>query len=163
MFKQIIGYFQDRRDRIADTGRTIKVAKILRVFAREKELVEDVFSSSSVEVCKHPGRCAIGALLVAAGVGDGELVDRWSITGDFAELLWSEYGLDRSNQEGLMGANDGVHEKYDDYECTVVGVHTSYSKECGVLPVNVARVCEVRAFVRTLDPISGPTSSLSGA
>ena len=145
MFNRFVIYIQDRIDQFIDRDRRVKVAKIVRVFQREKELIDEVFASSHVQVCGHPGRCAIGALLVAAGEDVVSLLDVFSASFQQLERLSLEYGLDGILVEQIITSNDEVRIGRD-------GVLQTKFNVCSSLPITKARVCEVSAFVRTLEP-----------
>ncbi len=146
--------FEDWTDDRADRDRQTKVAKIVRVFKRERELVTGFFSTNNDRVCDHPGRCAVGALLFAAGYDNDALNARGSCYPEEYEALSLVYGLDRGEVEGIIGANDGVRVKTKyDAEWNAVGEEVvTQTKVCSALPVNKARVCEVTNFVRSLEP-----------
>ena len=142
MFNRFVIYIQDLIDQFIDRARRVKVAKIVRVFQREKELIDEVFASPDVQVCGHPGRCAIGALLAAAGESTVSLLDQWSVNPPQEDLLKLEYGLHSYNITDIIGINDRV--RFDRY-----GVLQTEFDVCSALPIGEARVCEVSAFVRT--------------
>lgn len=59
--------------------------------------------------CGHTGRCAVGALLSAAGIEDGK-IDQWGLDNvwpGFLEVLSDTYGLSKRNVDSLMSFNDG--------------------------------------------------------
>lgn len=141
MRQRIINFLedlQDLHDRWADRGSRIKVAKIRRVFAREGGLISGMLSSSSRGVCGHPGRCAMGALLVAAGMSDSELW-LYGLSNAAYRLAQKKYGLSENDVDDIISANDGYRRK-------------QIWKECGIntRPQENVRVCVVNDRVREL-------------
>ncbi len=124
-------------DRFNDRNSTVKANKITRVFARERELIGGQLSNSWTEVCGHPGRCAIGALLVAAGTPDEVLEGFGSLTGPQSDLLTAAYGLDPFQVSDLMGANDNAEASEAGLACGV-----------GIRPLTEVRVCVVSEMAR---------------
>ncbi|MEE8607932.1 MAG: hypothetical protein V3S55_10015 [Nitrospiraceae bacterium] len=135
MFQKII---EDLRDRWADRHSRIKVAKIRRVFAREGGLIAGSFSSEDVRVCDHPGRCAMGALLVAAGVPERD-VRMKGTNADQCRLIEKTYGLHEYEMGHIITANDS-------------GTWRLIWGQCGIRtrPVEQVRVCVVNDRVREL-------------
>ncbi len=97
---------QDRADARADNGLRIKAAKIRRVFQREVNLIAGSLSHTVIKVCTHPGRCALGALLAAAGVPDADLSGRGIPGLAWFTLLTDTYGITQVEARSLLDAND---------------------------------------------------------
>lgn len=70
--------------------------KIIEVLTAEGALIAGRLENKRKERCQHAGRCAVGALMVAAGI----------------DVLEKEYGLNDDQVLELMEYND---------ECTVAG------------------------------------------
>lgn len=138
---KITRYFEDLHDRWTDRNSRIKVAKIKRVFAREGGLIDGELSSDKPNrlVCNHPGRCATGALLAAAGVEDHVLQFRLSANFEQRALLKRVYGLSYGEVHSLMASNDSD---------TLKGAWI----RCGIKwrPENEVRVCVVNGAIENL-------------
>lgn len=90
---------------------TINVEKAVAVIQAEHKLI----GGNWVERCENPGRCALAALLFAAGMPDkdmvlhGEPVD-WTLGSRPAELLNDAYGLRRWHADQIMTVNDATRD-----------------------------------------------------
>ena len=95
--------------------------KIIAVIEAEKALIAGVFQDSLVTRCGHPGRCVIGALLVAAGAPFEEVVDRYSIdVGDSrARRLKKVYGIIFTDIERFYSFNDSADTNDFAEECNL--------------------------------------------
>lgn len=97
---------------------TIKVqkGKMLRVIKAEHDLIDGLYIETAGAwaslQCDNPGHCALGSLLVAAGVDDRYLLrlkgtpGLWSYRKRAMRVLRDAYGLTRDLAERIMNAND---------------------------------------------------------
>lgn len=138
IFVVIAIFLEDLQDRWADRHSRIKVAKIRRVFAREGGLISGIFSSVGRQVCGHPGRCAMGALLVAAGVLDSNAI-AFGVNAEHGALVRKIYGLNYTEVSNIISTNDGSMTK-------------DIWRQCGIKlrPEERVRVCVVNDKVREL-------------
>lgn len=130
--RNFITKLENRFDAWLDRNRRVKTARIARVFKRERGLGSGRLSKTT-EICEHPGRCAIGALLAALGVDDHSLMGRAYPTSDEYDMLQDVYGLTYFEVDSVISRNDGA-----------VG-----SAGCP-LPIEQSRICEVNTYVATL-------------
>lgn len=136
----ICTFIEDRRDQWRDRSRRIKAAKISRVFKREGGLIGCSLTSAHERICNHPGRCATGALLHAAGVPDEELLKHGAPSDAFFNILRDVYGLTHRESMSLLDANDG-------------SILNDVWAKCGVDPhraLHDVRVCVVRVQLSRL-------------
>ena len=77
---------------------------IIEALEAEGGLILGVFQDSTRRTCGHVGRCAIGALLHAAGAKD--LRGQYSPSEGQRSTLLNTYGLDYYATEALMSFND---------------------------------------------------------
>jgi hypothetical protein len=139
MIEYIKRTYEDVIDRRADRNRTLKVAKIQRVYRREGGLIGGSLSNPGRPVCGHPGRCAIGALLVAVGVSDEDLFNKGFAESYLVGLLEDHYGLSYDQASQIVAANDGIWGSFLAVKC---GLNTR--------PANEVRVCVGVKTVETL-------------
>lgn len=141
MFQDIKRFIEDALDWWADHNRTLKVAKIRRVYLREGGLIGGSLSRVWLRICDHPGRCAVGALLAAAGVLDEDLKQSYGYAyTPFLRTLRDTYGLTGDQAYIIVTAND-------DTPGSVLGI------ECGGLnrPLSEVRVC---VGIRTVEEMA---------
>ena len=93
--------------------------KIIKVLEAEQALIATSVVHYKKRRCGHPGRCAIGALLFAAGVTDKQLWEIeevtqrcsdteaiWGLFPEYGDLLYLTYGLDECQAAQIMSEND---------------------------------------------------------
>lgn len=143
MLEFIRTFIEDRRDQWRDRNRRIKAAKISRVFKREGGLVGCSLSTKYAKVCDHPGRCATGALLAAAGVPDAELEKFGAPTTPFFNILREVYGLSTRESMSLLDANDGNTLADIWIKCNVGGLRPHTEVRVCVVKIALSRLVSV--------------------
>ena len=114
--------------------------KIIDVLVEERALINGELSANDIRRCGHPGRCAIGALLFAAGMTDKEMrecvgtISSKSKTDVAARnLLWETYGIGLGHLRRIMRYNDTAED-------------SDYAEACGLDPDGAQwRIDRVRA------------------
>ena len=120
-------------------------AKIIGVLREEEELITGVLQSRDIRRCGHPGRCAIGALLFAAGATESEVTNCTSVytspgSNDKEydlgmQRLRDTYAMDLFHVEKIMQFNDSAGQRDFAEECKL-NVGTEEERDRG-------RVCAV--------------------
>ena len=124
--------------------------KIVAVLENEEAIISGSFCYSELERCNHAGRCAVGALLHAAGIPDVTLEGRGAANVEEYLALATHYGLTPDQTSGIIGCNDdfGVDGSGDPVE--VVGFPLVWDMGAGWDGGNVIN------YKETLRPRNGP-------
>jgi len=121
--------------------------KIIDVVVAEEFLIEGLLADFDIKRYGHVGRCVIGALLFAAGIGDEILKDECGLRGlstggnDYYKLMKDEYEMTFDDINRLMGFNDAAGFSSQGRSCSMLNPFNNAEEE------DRARVCAVVKFI----------------